>query len=405
MSSRFHWLSKVAMVAAAPALILAIVFLLPPALAAATDHAQQAAPAHAPAVLPALAALHSLAALPAPPEPPDPPDTPAPRLARHSHPGHDDDGEVSKESAWLGVTLSEINEEGARISDVAEGSPADQAGLKKGDRIVSVEGKKVISSRDVVRAVRSASPGDKIDIKILRDGDERTLTATLEGRRIRDRHEFRFVTPDGKDEDFEIEIPEMDDMHHVPGFHMGMGSSRTWLGVELHQMSPELREALKAPSDRGMLINRVVEDSPAQTAGLKAGDVIISVGGKNVEDYGDIGRVLRDLEAGDSIDVTVVRNGSERSFDVKLDDRPGPARTRRSFYVPGELDPETRIAIEKSVREALESSHEALREVNEQLREEHDRVKEELKIQMKELKEKLKDNPPGVIRARTVHDI
>ena len=411
MSSRFRWLSKVVMVVAVPALILAIVVVLPPALAAATDHSSGPASRHAPVVLSALAALHPLAAPPAPPAPPEPPDSPAPRAYRMRH--HQEDGEEATESAWLGVTLSEIDEEGTRVASVADDSPASEAGLEEGDRIVGIEGKKVISSRDVVRAVRAASPGDKVSIRILRDGDEKTLTATLAGRKIRERHEFRFVTPGGED----FDIPEMHGMHDTPGapgHHMRFitGPSRTWLGVELHPMSPELREALKGPSDRGLLINRVVEGSPAQAAGLQAGDIIIAVAGKGVEEIGDIGQALRDRDAGDSVEVKVVRNGSERTLDVKLDERPAPARGRRGYYLPSGLDDEERIVIEKSVREAMETAHKAMREANEQLRVERDRmrgeqdeVREEIQKQMKELKEKLRANPSPVIRARTIHDI
>lgn len=413
MSSRFRWLSKVVMVVAVPTLILAIVFLLPPALAAATDHASGAASGHAPIALSALAALHSLAAPPAPPAPPDPPDSTAPRAYHRHH--HQEDGEDAAESAWLGVTLSEIDEEGTRVAGVADDSPAAEAGLEKGDRIVGIEGKKVLSSRDVVRAVRAASPGDKVTIRILRDGDEKTLTATLAGRKTRERHEFRFVTPEGEDIDIEMpDIPEMPDTPWPPGhgMHVFAGGSRTWLGVELHPMSPELREALKAPSDRGLLINRVVEDSPAKAAGLQAGDVIIAVGGKGVEGIGDIGEALRDREAGDSVEVKVVRDGSERTLNVKLDEKPAPARGRRGFHLPGGFDDEERIVIEKRVSEAMEMAHKAMREANEQLRVEHDRMRsdqdemrQEIQKQMKELKEKLRMAPAAVIRARTIHDI
>src|SRR5262245_59446463 len=252
MSPRFRRLSKVVIVAAGSALLLAIVFVLPPAMAAANEHSTGVATSTAPVALTALAALHTLAApaAPAPPAPPEPPDPPAPRVY-HVHHDHDDDGE-EVERAWLGITLSEIDEEGARVEDVSDDSPAADAGLEEGDRIISIGGKKVISSRDVVRAVRAAAPGDKITIRILRDGNEKTLTATLAGRKMHDRHVFTWVSPPS-DEDIDIEVPE------TPRHHMGYMSmpSRTWLGVDIHPMSPELRQALKAPSDRGLLVNRV----------------------------------------------------------------------------------------------------------------------------------------------------
>ena len=420
MSSRFRWLSKVVMVAAVPALILAIVYMLPPALAASSDHSSRAVPGLAPVALPALAALHSLAAPPAPPAapaPPEPPEPPSPRSHHvHRYSDDDDDHDEAEQGAWLGVTLSEIDEEGARVASVADDSPADEAGLERGDRIIGIEGKKVISSRDVVRAIRSSEPGDKVSIRILRDGDQRTLTATLTARKTRDRRSYKVVTPDSDDEELEIEIPEMRELEDTPGApdrHMRLFTqSRTWIGVEVHPMSPELREALKAPSDRGLLINRVVEDSPAEEAGLRAGDIIIEVGDKGIDDVGDIGRALRDNDAGDNVEVKVVRNGSERTLDVKLDERPGARRGRRGFYLPGAIGPEVRLAIEKSIREAMETAHKAMREANEALRMQNDKirveqhkVREEIQKQMQELRQQLQTMPPPVIRARTIHDI
>ncbi|HEY3176014.1 MAG TPA: PDZ domain-containing protein [Candidatus Polarisedimenticolia bacterium] len=400
MFNKFPWLSKLLMVAAVPALAIAIVALLPAVMAAGTSHTTATPASHV--------------APPAPPAPAASPAPPAPPARRHHDDDDDDDAEV-QETAWLGVSLDEIEEEGARVSSVVDDSPAAEAGLRKGDRIIGIEGAKVISSRDVVRSVRRASPGEKISIRILRDGDEKTVTATLAGRRIHQRHEFRFVTPEAPDapepldmEDLDVEIDKGGPGHHTFLF---AGPPRTWLGVEVHPMSGDLREALKAPRDRGILVNRVVENSPAADSGIRAGDIIISVDGKDVDNIGDIGRALGDRDEGDKVSVSVIRDGSEKTIDVKVSDRPG-RRGRRSWVGPRGMSDEEREAIERSVQEAMRSAHEALRRAGvemrvqkDRMREQQDQMREQIRKQMEDLKETIRQQPVRVISAGSVYDI
>ena len=86
---------------------------------------------------------------------------------------------TTQNSEELGVT------QGAVVSEVTSGSAADEAGLEQGDVIVEVAGTKVDSVDDVASEVRKHSPGDVIDIVVVRDGDEQTLQATL-GERPQD---------------------------------------------------------------------------------------------------------------------------------------------------------------------------------------------------------------------------
>ncbi len=99
------------------------------------------------------------------------------------------DGYV-KGRASLGVTLVDIssaeaamqyrvNATGVYISEVSAGGAAASAGLKSGDRIVSVDGKEVSSASDVKQIIRSHSVGDKVSIVVARDNANETLTATL----------------------------------------------------------------------------------------------------------------------------------------------------------------------------------------------------------------------------------
>lgn len=90
--------------------------------------------------------------------------------------------------AWLGVRLSSIDrsdddkssaEKGAPVSGVIDDSPADKAGIKKGDIIVNVDGGAVSDADDLVRLLKDKSPGAKAQVTVLRDGKKQSLTVTL----------------------------------------------------------------------------------------------------------------------------------------------------------------------------------------------------------------------------------
>jgi membrane-associated protease RseP (regulator of RpoE activity) len=125
-----------------------------------------------------------------------------------------------------------------------------------------------------------------------------------------------------------------------PGPHaefFSFGGSRTWLGVDVQPMSEELRSYFKAPGELGVLVNKVMDGTPAERAGLKAGDVIIGVDGKDVSDQGDISRALRGREAGDEVGLKIIRDGSERTLQVKLEERPGWKSRRGAFVIPKDM--------------------------------------------------------------------
>ncbi|MFQ6673508.1 MAG: S1C family serine protease [Fidelibacterota bacterium] len=96
-------------------------------------------------------------------------------------------------TTWLGVYVQPLTDQlrnsfrvkdpgGVLVSDVVEGSPAEAAGLKAGDVIVSVDRKKMGDSADFVSLIRGKSPGDRVRLRIVRDGRKRTITATLDSR-------------------------------------------------------------------------------------------------------------------------------------------------------------------------------------------------------------------------------
>ncbi|MCI0409237.1 MAG: PDZ domain-containing protein, partial [Acidobacteria bacterium] len=279
---------------------------------------------------------------PAPPAPPAPPA----RMARTAPPAPtpapdaDSDDQDHPKRGWLGVFLSEDEDE-VIITGVKDGSPAEKAGLKEGDKIVEIDSKKVDDSGDIRNVIRQLEPGDTVQVVVMRDGKKKTVTATL-GEAPK-----HFWGGEG----FSLAPGEGFGSIGFPG----MGMSRTYLGVRVQGMTEELRAYFKAPRGRGVLVSRVDEDTPAGKAGLRAGDVIIAVDGKGIANRGDIGAALADKEPGDTVAVKIVRDGSEKTLDVEVAERPTPKARHGSLLLP---DEDKEFLFDEEDMDDLEELHE-----------------------------------------------
>lgn len=114
--------------------------------------------------------------------------------------------------------------------------------------------------------------------------------------------------------------PQMD--RFIPGYAR--------LGVRLQDMTPELREFLRAPKDRGVLVVRVDEKSAAENAGLRVGDVLVAIGGEPVRETFEVVHAVMTADAGARLALAVVREGQKRTLDAALAGEPplaaGPMR-------------------------------------------------------------------------------
>ncbi len=166
---------------------------------------------------------------------------------------------------WLGVIIGPVNEDmaksyglkearGAVITDVQEGSPAEKAGVRPEDVVVSLDGRPVQDNSDLSRDIASRAPGSTVRLRVLRNGQERDVSVTLG------------TFPDEGADDARSE-----------------GQGQAELGMTLRDLTPELADRLNAPrSTRGAVVMDVESGSDAEEAGLQRGDIIVSVSGQEV---------------------------------------------------------------------------------------------------------------------------
>ena len=243
--------------------------------------------------------------------------------------------ESGERQGWLGVYLEELNpqtrsalglseDKGVVVGGTVEGSAADKGGLKKGDVILTLDGAPVSGESDVREQLKDKA-GQQIHVEVLRAGKPLTLTFAAGDRSDSGSEGWRVERdiPEPPDAPDAPDAPEVEGVPGGPGRHMtvivGAGA---WLGVEPQDLGRELGEAFGVSDGKGVLLSKVLPGSPAEKAGLKAGDVIVRFDGKKMEGEADLRRALRDLHKGKTVEVEAIRKKEPRKFTVRLNSRP-----------------------------------------------------------------------------------
>lgn len=99
--------------------------------------------------------------------------------------------------------------------------------------------------------------------------------------------------------------------------------TRGWLGVQIQPVTEDIAESLGLATARGAIIADVTDDSPALAAGLKTGDTILKIDGKEVADSRDLARKVAQIKPGSTVPVEIMRGGETRTIDVKIGVMPG----------------------------------------------------------------------------------
>jgi serine protease Do len=221
--------------------------------------------------------------------------------------------------SYLGVALDEVTpetvsrlrlraERGAVITGVTSDSPAAKAGLQKDDVIIRWDGEQIESAIQLSRIRRETPPGRTVRLGIVRDGREMEVSVQL-GERAR-----RIARAGGR-----IIAPRVTGPRFRPQRISRAGTFRLrHVGMQMMSLTPQMAEYFGLGQRSGALVTWVDQDSSAAKAGLKAGDVILSVGGQAVASPAEAWRALRQ-KAGESVEIRVMRDRQEQSFTVQLD--------------------------------------------------------------------------------------
>jgi C-terminal processing protease CtpA/Prc len=218
----------------------------------------------------------------------------------------------SSRRAMLGVNLGGAEEGGAgvRVNSVSPGGPAAEAGVKAGDVIVAIDGRKVATGRELVRVMEDVEPGQKVALDLKRDG--KAVKVTVEARKLDHAVFLGRAMP----------MPAFPAMPAMPPMHgMDVGGGHwlldEWGDAELVTLTPGLGKYFGA--DKGVLVARAPEDS---TLGLQDGDVIVAIGGREPQNSRHAMRILRSYQPGESVEIRVLRDRRTQTLTAKVPDRP-----------------------------------------------------------------------------------
>jgi S1-C subfamily serine protease len=249
-------------------------------------------------------------------------------------------GDVS--SAFLGVSCEEETEHeegGALVNHVVDDSPAAAAGMDEGDIIVEFDGETVRGPVGLTKLIHAREAGDAVKITVVRDGKRHKLEAELGDRMEAMPKSLAWTFLEDNDFDFEAQEKFLEsqelfrenmerlkdryiDLQHCEEGDCTVHLFESWvgkpkLGVQLVEMTPELREHLGGEGEIGVLVSKVLPGTPAKEAGIRVGDLIIAVDGQEVSESTDIRRALAD-NSGETFDVEVIRDGTPVSVEVTL---------------------------------------------------------------------------------------
>jgi serine protease Do len=179
---------------------------------------------------------------------------------------------------------------GVTISAVTAGSPAEQAGLKVGDTIVSVDGKPVKNGDELVSDIASRKPGSKVNLGFVRNGKKQEATVT-----VTDRAKLFAARLGEDDENGEAEAPK-----------------ESKLGLTVRAITSEMADRLDIPAGKGVIVQDIKPSSFADDVGLTRGDVILEINKQPVNSEDDFNRISSSLKSRQDVVFLVRQRGSGR---------------------------------------------------------------------------------------------
>jgi serine protease Do len=205
------------------------------------------------------------------------------------------EGKVTR--GWLGVTIQDVssglakefglgNAAGALVTDIFRGSPADEAGLKRGDVILEINGREVKDVTSLRNMIAQSRIGSSLELKVSREGNDMMLSATI----AEFPEDIRAVLPD----EGESEVRSEDEL----------------AGFRVMELTSEIAKQLGlSRKERGVVIVQVLPGSAADEAGLRKGDVIQEINKQRINDMDDFSAVASHVREGETVLLFLDRGG------------------------------------------------------------------------------------------------
>jgi serine protease Do len=197
-------------------------------------------------------------------------------------------GEVTR--GWLGVAIQDLTKEmveyyslkdrkGVLVAKVFENDPADKAGIKAQDIIISVNGIKIETSRELTSMIASLTVGEKARVTVLRNGKEKTFTVHIAKR---------------DDDKLASERPSKNEQAGE-------------LGVQVSSITPEIADRLNISETDGVVVTGVDSGSKSDVAGLQPGDIIREINRKPIKNIDDFKNTLLAIKQGEPVSMFIHR--------------------------------------------------------------------------------------------------
>ncbi len=275
-------------------------------------------------------------------------------------------GEDEPKKAFLGIYPEDMDDddrealdfkgEGILIENVVDDGPAEEAGIESGDILIEIEGNKIGSTKDLRKVLKKYKPNDTVKVVIIRNNGQK---------------------------DYKVALGESPQM--MKTIEMVYDDDGGFLGVVSTTVEDQLADYFKV--DHGVLIKEVVEDTPAEKAGLRAGDVITKINDHAIHSESELSQILRSYEPETEVEVHYARDRDKKKVKVKL------AESSRNYHFGTGFESFDFKGLGKSIRKMIdeldiEIHTEEMEKEIEKLKEELKELKKDMKEQKKEMKDK-----------------
>jgi serine protease Do len=197
------------------------------------------------------------------------------------------EGEVTR--GWLGVAIQDLssdmaeyygieNKKGVFVADVFEGDPADQAGIQHKDIIVELNGEKIKTTRQLTALIAKIPVGESAEVKILRDGKEKTVQVKV-GKRPEGRLAARDQSKEQEEE----------------------------FGISVSNLTAEIIQRFNTDEATGVIVTQVESGGKGDAADVRVGDIIKEINRRPVKDVADYRTILADVPAGEPVNLFIRR--------------------------------------------------------------------------------------------------